>query len=122
VGDDAFDPGFDPDVDAFAAYRVAKERSEKLRVDWESLGSPATEMGGSTGKTLVEHPLLRAMRMSEQHEMRLREVVRKKFRGPDPRAVLGLPSSQRAARNGAPEPPRFVMNNSWRKVGRPGKP
>jgi hypothetical protein len=27
----------------------------------EELGSPATALGGSTGKTLVEHPLLRAM-------------------------------------------------------------
>jgi hypothetical protein len=108
VIEDAVGADFDPDEDAYAAYLVAKERSEKLRAEWAALGSPATEMGGSTGKVLTEHPLLRAMRMAEAHEAKQREVVRRKYRGPDPRVVLGGPRSRVARLKG--EPPRIMLH------------
>jgi hypothetical protein len=115
------DPVFDPEEDALDAYWAARERSRKLRAEWEVLGSPATALGGSTGKVLTEHPLLSAMRMAEGHEAKLREVVRRKYRGPDPRVVLGgLPvSSQRtwlraAAQNGEEVD---LARRDWRKCG-----
>lgn len=105
--------GFDPDQDALDACWAAKERSWRLRAEWEGLGSPATELGGSTGKVLTEHPLLRAMRQAEAHEAAQRDVVRRKYRGPDPRVVLGGPISSQQARERAArtrgEPPRITL-------------
>jgi hypothetical protein len=66
-------------------------------------------MGGSTGKTMVEHPLSRAMRMAEAHEAKQREVVWRKYRGPDPRVVLGGGPRSRVARLKG-EPPRIMLH------------
>ncbi|MDX6591207.1 MAG: hypothetical protein QOJ13_403 [Gaiellales bacterium] len=40
------DEVFDPDSEAFAAYRIAKDRSERLRAEWAALGEPTTALGG----------------------------------------------------------------------------
>lgn len=84
-----------------------------MRAEWEELGSPATELGGSTGRTLVEHPLLRAMRQAEGHEAKQREHLRRRHRGLDPSAVLGLSSSARlrAELNRGGEPPRVTLRD-----------
>jgi hypothetical protein len=101
------DGSLDPREDALLAYAEAKERSGKLRAEWEQLGSPATSVGGSTGKVLTEHPLLRAMRMAEAHEARQRELLRQRHRGPEPRAVLGIrPARSQLVRDAAAGSPR----------------
>ena len=106
----ASDDPVDPHGDALISYCEARDRSRKLRAEWEELGSPATAMGGSTGKVLVEHPLLRAMRMAEAHESKLREVLKRRHPGPTPSGVLGIGLSASArlrAVNSKEEPPRI---------------
>jgi hypothetical protein len=105
---------FDPVDDAVVAYSEAKERSRRLRAEWASLGSPATALGGSTGKVPVAHPLLTAMRVAEAHEAQQRELLRRRYRGPEPRAVLGGPLRAQRARDRArsdAEPPRVTLRN-----------
>jgi hypothetical protein len=74
-------------------------------------GFAGDRVGRVDGEVLAEHPLLRAMRQAEAHEAAQREVVRRKFRGPDPRVVLGGPISSQRARERAqmPEPPRITL-------------
>jgi hypothetical protein len=79
-----------PDEAAWEAWCLAEARAEEIRGAWRLEGSPMTTLGGATGKAVVGHPLLREMELAEKHAARLREVVRKKHRGPDPRAVLGI--------------------------------
>ena len=96
--------GFDPQADAVAMYAEAKRRSQTLRAEWRSLGEPALEMGGSTGRVPVAHPLLAAMRASEAHEARLREQLRRRHPGPSPRATLGVPLASSARLRAVPRP------------------
>ena len=110
----ASDDPVDPHGDALISYCEARDRSRKLRAEWEELGSPATAMGGSTGKVLVEHPLLRAMRMAEAHESKLREVLKRRHPGPTPSGVLGIGLSASArlrAVNSKEEPPRIRLRS-----------
>ena len=104
----------DPHGDALISYCEARDRSRKLRAEWEALGSPATAMGGSTGKVLVEHPLLRAMRMAEAPESKLREVLKRRHPGPSPSGVLGIGLSASArlrSVNSKEEPPRIRLRS-----------
>jgi hypothetical protein len=89
----------DFDADGDALITSARRRSAAAsRAELEALGSPATELGGSTRKVLTEHPLLRAMRQAEQHGARQRGLVRRRYRGPEPKAVLGGVPMARSAR------------------------
>ena len=110
----AADDPVDPHGDSLVSYCGARDRSRRLRAEWEELGSPATAMGGSTGKVLVEHPLLRAMRMAEAHESKLREVLKRRHPGPSPSGVLGVGLSASArlrAVNAKEEPPRIRLRS-----------
>jgi hypothetical protein len=53
------------------------------------------------------------MRQAEAHEATQRELVRKKYRGPDPRMVLGGSTSAQQARERTArlrsEPPRITI-------------
>ena len=58
---------------------------------------------------MVAHPLLAAMKQAEQHEAALREVVRRRYRGPEPSAVLGMQLSRSARlRRGEADAVRLV--------------
>jgi LmbE family N-acetylglucosaminyl deacetylase len=83
---------------AVEAWRVAEERAAELRAAWREAGSPATTVGGSNGRSLVAHPLLEAVERAEKHAARLREDVRKRHRGPSPRAHLGVIGLSKSAK------------------------
>lgn len=44
--------------DAVARYELAVEIAQELRLKWEAEGRPTTTLGGATGRSTVEHPLL----------------------------------------------------------------
>jgi hypothetical protein len=71
--------------DAELRYTESLAREQALRDVWESEGSPMTQLGGSTGNTLVIHPLLLEIRQAEAHAARmgkaLAEVDGKRGRG-----------------------------------------
>jgi hypothetical protein len=48
-------------------YARAVSRADRLHTEWRRLGKPVTAIGGSTGRTLVPHPLLAAMDSAEDH-------------------------------------------------------
>jgi hypothetical protein len=78
------------------APRTATTRSSAtIHASRREAGSPATTVGGSNGRSLVAHPLLETVERAEKHAARLREEVRKRHRGPSPRAlgVIGLSQS-----------------------------
>jgi len=70
---------------------------------WSSTSLPRA------GRVMVAHPLLAAMKQAEQHEAALREVVRRRYRGPEPSAVLGMQLSRSARlRRGEADAVRLV--------------
>ena len=80
----------DPDDAAWEAWRIAEDRAVDVRAARRLEGAPMTTLGGATGRAVVAHPLLAEMEKAEKHAARLREVVRTRHRGPDPRGVLGI--------------------------------
>ena len=77
-----------PLEDAELAYHRAVERVEVLVAEWERLGRPETTSGGSTGRTIVVHPLIEGIAAAEALAARLRQPLLKRHRGPEPSAVV----------------------------------
>jgi hypothetical protein len=100
------DDPVDPHGVALINYWEARDRSRRLRLEWEELASPATAIGGSTGKSG-----LGAMRMAEAHDSKLRDVLKRRHPGPSPNGVLGigLSASARLGALNAKEEPRVTL-------------
>ena len=56
---------FDPIEHARLRYQNQVELVRELRREWETLGYPATALGGATGKAIVAHPLALAIQAAE---------------------------------------------------------
>jgi hypothetical protein len=56
---------------AVADYARALSRADRIRREWEAAGRPVTAMGGSTGQSLVQHPLIAAQQHAEDHVQKL---------------------------------------------------
>jgi hypothetical protein len=52
---------------AIATYAHAVTRLDAIRRAWVRAGSPVTAQGGSTGQSLVAHPLIGAQQAAEEH-------------------------------------------------------
>jgi hypothetical protein len=74
------------DTDAEDRYRDAVARRDAIRTAWEAEGSPLLT-SGSTGQ-LVEHPFVKMLRLHDVLVDRLAVAVRKRYRGPEPSAVV----------------------------------
>ena len=89
-----------PHKHAEDAYTATVRRVETLRDEWQRLGSPLLSYGSE--KQPVPHPLLRAINEAEVLADRLRQQVMKKYRGPEPKAVIApSPAAGLRKQNGA---------------------
>jgi hypothetical protein len=77
-----------PEYDPERLHDEAVMRRNAINEQWVGLGCPLLT-SGSTGQ-LVEHPLVKMLREHDVLVQRLGEAVKKRHRGPQPAAVLGL--------------------------------
>jgi hypothetical protein len=68
---EAFGEDAEGRADAIERYAVAVELERVVYNNWVELGCPSTTLGGASGKTLVEHPLIAAIIKSSAAAARL---------------------------------------------------
>lgn len=77
--------GIDAIEDAKLRYAKQCDIVDRLRKEWEEMGSPMTTKGGSTGKQVIVHPLVREIQDAETLADRfLQRVVEKRPIGRPP--------------------------------------
>lgn len=98
--------GRDPEtlVEPLKRYARAADLEAKLREEWIADGSPATTLGGVTGKLIVEHPMIRSIRAASEHSAKLwQELIY-----PPRRGQVGRPKGSTSAPDRA-APPKLRM-------------
>ncbi len=70
-----FGEGSEHLTDMIERYATAVEIERGLYDDWTALGQPATELGGTTGHVLVEHPLIPAIAKASAAAAKLSEQL-----------------------------------------------
>lgn len=86
-------------------YARAADVAAKVREEWIADGSPATTLGGVTGKLLVVHPMVKA-------QQEVAEVANRLWRDliyPPRRGQVGRPRGSASAPDRAAAPPRLQM-------------
>jgi hypothetical protein len=90
--------------DAVERYSRAVEDEMRLRHAWEQLGCQVTELGGTTGKVLVAHPLIEEIRKASAAAAKLAETVG--LGGV--KSAAGRPVGARSAPDRGGAPPRIT--------------
>jgi len=92
-------------VEPLKRYARAADLEAKLREEWVADGSPATTLGGVTGKLIVEHPMIRSIRAASEHSAKLwQELVY-----PPRRGQVGRPKGATSSPDRAASPPKLKM-------------
>ena len=65
----------DSNQDALVRYVRAVDTAERLYQEWISSGQPTTSLGGATGKSVVAHPLIKAIADAEALACRFGEKL-----------------------------------------------
>lgn len=101
LGDDA-----EGRMDAIERYANAVQLERKLYDEWTRLGQPATEFGGTTGRNIVEHPLVQAIARASAAAAKLSEQL-----GTAKRVGAGRPAGAVSApdRVAARQRPRLTL-------------
>lgn len=92
-------------VEPLCRYARAADVAAKVREEWIADGSPATTLGGVTGKLLVVHPMVKAQQDVAEVANRLwRDLIY-----PPRRGQIGRPRGATSAPDRGAAPPKLKM-------------